>query len=232
MKMYLLKNKFYYSVSFRSAVRNKNDMGVHFRNFLPILIVVTTTTSALTASNNRVGFGDACSKTIKCKSQSWLVCNSNTSQCDCAKLGEMIYDTVREKCVVIIGERCLFGFGFDDESLMGPLYEKLDCVNGAICDSSDGICSCPIGTYEAPEENKCLPMKHLGDMCQSTTECNYTLTCSNGQCDCGAENMEFDSTSGTCRIKAGEFCSLFVEGFIGCISGSLQMCSRQVFEFW
>lgn len=116
----------------------------NFLKFLPILIVAITSTS-IRVDFNRVGFGDPCSKTIKCKSQSWLVCNPGTSQCECAKPGGMIYNSAIEKCVVIIGERCKFGFALDDDT-PGTFYEKLDCVDGAICESRFGICACPEGT--------------------------------------------------------------------------------------
>lgn len=205
-------------------------MGNSFLKLLPFFVVAITTKSLSkslqVAADNRGGFGDSCSKTIKCKSQSWLICNPETSQCACAKPDEMIYDNAREKCVGIIGERCKFGFAFDDESL-GSFYEKLDCVEGAICESNDGICACPKETYEVLEENKCLPVKSLGSVCHSTNECNNTLICLNGKCDCASANMVFESTSGTCRLKAGELCPykppiLFKEriNVTDCVTGS------------
>lgn len=209
----IVKNRIIFSfISFDGAIRTMDNNLI----FLSILIATITTTLALSAPNNRVGFGDPCSKTIKCKSQSWLVCNPRTLQCDCAKPDEMIYDSVIGKCVGIIGERCKYGFAFDDETL-GSFYEKMDCVDGAICESSDGICACLKGTYVVEGENKCFPVKPLGAVCQSTNECNDTLICLNGKCDCSTENMVFESTSGTCRLKVGELCS---SSKINCVNGS------------
>ncbi len=185
---------------------------MNFIKLLPILVVAITLIQA--ASSNRVGYGDTCSKTIKCKSQSWLVCNPDTSQCDCAKPGEMIYDSVKEKCVGTIGERCKYGFSFGDESL-GSFFETLDCVDGAKCENTDGICMCPTKTYEVAEENKCLPVKELGTVCELNIECDDTLICLNGKCDCANETMVFESISSTCRVKAGESCSSS-----NCVNGS------------
>lgn len=145
----------------------------------------------------------------------------------------MIYDVAREKCVGIIGERCKYGFAFGDDGV-GSFYEKLDCVDGAKCESSDGICTCPIGTYEVVEENKCLPVKPLGAVCQSTVECDDTLICLNGTCDCATETMVFESTSGTCRVKAGESCSSSncvngsecIDGTCRCVAGMFRSYGR------
>lgn len=203
-----------------------------FLKFLPILIslqifAIMMTTSVLareTTPKYRGGFGESCNKTIKCKSESWLICNPETSLCGCAKPDEMAYDSERQKCVAIIGERCKYGFAFDDESL-GSFYEKVDCVDGAKCESKDGICVCPNGTYEVVEENKCLPVKPLGAVCQLSVECNDTLVCLNGKCECASEDQVFELSSGTCRIMAGKFCLPSNErnindNFTDCVNGS------------
>lgn len=178
---------------------------------LSILTVAIMTTLVVGASTkHRSGFGYSCSDTVKCKSQSWLVCNPETSQCGCAKPDEMVYDSEREKCVVIIGERCKYGFAFDDDSL-GSFYETVNCVNNAQCDRNDGICTCPIGTYELVEESKCAPVKRQGAECQSSVECNHTLACLNGKCECASDKMVVETSSGKCKIKAGESCGFEVD---------------------
>lgn len=68
-------------------------------------------------SRVRVGFGESCNKTIRCKSGAWLSCDQDEGRCQCVKPDEMIYDLRRQKCVGLIGERCKFGIaGAVDES--------------------------------------------------------------------------------------------------------------------
>ncbi len=61
----------------------------------------------------RAGYGEQCSGSVRCKSESWLSCDilgENPNRCQCTKPDGMIYDEERQKCVAIVGERwCKFG---------------------------------------------------------------------------------------------------------------------------
>jgi hypothetical protein len=63
-------------------------------------------------SRLRAGYGEQCSGSVRCKSESWLSCDilgKNPNRCQCSKPDGMIYDEERQKCVAIVGERCKFG---------------------------------------------------------------------------------------------------------------------------
>lgn len=173
---------------------------------LSIQIYATMTMSVTTkALKSRSGFGESCNKTIKCKTQSRLICSPETFQCDCAKPDQMIYDDDKEKCVMMIGEQCKYSFESDDESIR-LFHETIDCVNGAICGKDDVICVCPPdSTYEDVVNNKCAPVKPHGAKCEHSTECGRMLICKGGECVCD-EDKRFDHTTAECNIKAGEKC--------------------------
>jgi len=160
----------------------------------PSLVLIYVDCKSASSSRSKSGYNEVCNKTLKCKSQAWLGCDTTTGRCGCVKPDEMIYDTKREKCVALIGERCKFGFDGDAERNLW--YEKADCVEGGQCGPS-GTCSCPSGTYEDLDQTACHLVKEHGENCTRKVECNQDklLSCVEGVCSCDPDTAIYTPTS-------------------------------------
>jgi hypothetical protein len=198
-------------------------MNIHKHNSSVVLLLIIVFCSHLViGSVSRKDYGESCSKTEKCKSQSWLTCDSSTETCLCAKPEEMVYSLKEEKCLAMIGERCKFGFDEDDheDEAQRLWYEKVDCVSNAECGSS-GVCHCLPGFYEDANGTSCYPVKFRGMPCVNDLECHqdHLLVCINSSCQCdpkksiysAAATNPFSDGIGWCQGKVGSTCTSNVD---------------------
>jgi hypothetical protein len=196
-------------------------MNIHNRDSSVVLLIIVFFVSHLVLGRvSRKDYGESCSKTEKCKSQSWLTCDSSTETCLCAKPEVMVYSLKEEKCLAMIGERCKFGFDEDDHEAERHWYEKVDCIPNAECGSS-GVCQCLPSFYEDANSTSCYPVKFRGMPCVNDFECHqeHLLACVNSTCQCDpkksiyslAATNPFSGLQGWCQGKVGSKCTSSVD---------------------
>jgi hypothetical protein len=199
-------------------------MNIHKHDISVVLLIIVFFSHLVIGtigSVSRKEYGESCSKTEKCKSQSWLTCDSSTETCLCAKPEEMVYSLKEVKCLAMIGERCKFGFDEDDHEAQRLWYEKVDCVPNAECGSS-GLCHCLPGFYEDANATSCYPVKFRGMPCVNDFECNqdHLLTCINNSCQCDPKKSIYIADTpkplpsgelGRCLGKVGSTCTSNVD---------------------
>jgi hypothetical protein len=218
-------------------------MNTHKHDSSVVLLIIVFFSHLVIGRVSRKDYGESCSKTEKCKSQSWLTCDSSTETCLCAKPEEMVYSSYQQKCLAMIGERCKFGFDEDDSEPQGHWYEKMDCIPNAECGSS-GVCQCLPEFYEEPNGTSCHPVKIRGMSCVNDFECNqdHLLACINSSCQCDPNKSIYSSVTynpfsggrGWCQSKVGSACISSMDDYCipdaECGSSGVCQCLPEFYE--
>lgn len=148
-----------------------------------LLVLVTIFTQSyllIVEANSRSLFGEPCNSSSRCKSKSWLTCDPEKGLCLCQN-PDMIWNTTQEKCLALLGEKCMFKINRDSKEFF---YEKADCVSLAKCNGKTEMCECPETLYPSNDSMTCLQKKGFSSNCKSNQECLSPLQCRNGTCLC------------------------------------------------
>lgn len=96
--------------------------------------------------------------------------------------------------------------------------------------SSEGVCKCEPNFYQ-DDYGSCTKKKGLESYCRSEEECdsNKMLACVKYRCNCFAkEEMYFDHSTDSCRIKVGRNCRDIHSGYQNTTRISFKMTSKKV----
>ena len=160
------------------------------------IIFLLLTFSYLVHSQLGASFGETCGDTTLCDPRALLSCINNS--CSCIKPTEMVFDTGKRICVVKLNSKCSYP------------GEKLDCVNGSIC-NSEGYCECTKSEqYYGNSENFCVQKGYFGASCGSDKECrrkDKRLSCVDGVCSCNVTEAVYDHENEICVGIVGTPCA-------------------------
>lgn len=174
--------------------------------FLVHIVIIVGSFESASGSRMRSSYGEPCNQTTRCDSRQSLSCRGKT--CDCFLSETMTFDTSKNKCLVLVGEKCSFtavaaGGEVTDER---QWREELACVANAMC-SADGFCVRESNYFESTQDT-CKMKQLYGNDCNSDVECreDLHLTCQAGKCDCNVTYSIFDVSKGKCITRAGASC--------------------------
>ncbi|XP_021944763.1 multiple epidermal growth factor-like domains protein 10 [Folsomia candida] len=196
------------------------------RILITVFVIIATANFCISYNGRgqtRSLFGERCNKTQRCKSQSWLVCDTyDGNVCRCTRPDEMVYEPAKEKCVALIGEKCMLDFDQEEYGYATVRSERVECVTQGECDSATRLCKCPSEYYPDPDGTACYRLKMYKSPCENTYECSENFVCNNGTCSCNSDTEVYNEESfGTyvsnrghvyvprnrCIKKVGEICA-------------------------